>query len=572
MDDKRGALFCVLFYIILFNYFMEIEFFMVDCFKKDVSFLFLLSILLLSLPCSAMEPEDFDKNIQKRTFEVPTDEEKPLDSSISLKYMRFLHNIYQKRDDLENTNTYFVLSNSHALFSLYYNSEDVLYRCLMVLPKITKYITPYLPQKIQHDFQNVLNEINTQLEIYSFCLYTKPYIFEKVFGCSSLLLMNLLPADNEKDSFLPYQKEIEAAVYYFSKAAGWYGSERIQSNLKSLWESSLSDGLTIDDTNKNVTETNCHKEAFERIRKCILNKDDSAILCLKKYKNNIIEYNDLKSVYENVTYIDSGSTNNVYAATINRPRGDLPAGSRIAFKTRIECKNSSFNTLIEDIEPYSKISLLRDYNGTQISDYYAQMYGIYFGPLYPSDWKYGQKCRQMRYTEMELMDRTIETYWNETILDNFVFELCLGEWASRKISNIYIADSHHKQLCLKNVSYYRSYHIGHKTYLFPPGISPKRIDLDDFLVLTKDDSMKRFDCLNIMQSYFSVYSQFGSNNIEIKTSGEGRSVLTEMTEHGIFNVFEKYFSKYIVSSKELYEIPSKEIKHFYVPDEYLDNT
>lgn len=159
---------------------------------------------------------------------------------------------------------------------------------------------------------------------------------------------------------------------------------------------------------------------------------------------------------------------------------------------------------------------------------------------------------------MECVDTFFDKEYvgNVKIPDNVIFEQCLGEWATQKVAKVFIGDSKWRHYGLTNVDYYRVYHIGKDTYLFKPGKTPKRIDWDRFGYHRDEQARARYN------PYFVPPEYAQSEN--------GRKVLEDMFKDGIFTVFSKYFLEHKVSAHN--PIPTgRPLKHYYVPEEYLDN-
>lgn len=222
--------------------------------KRVANIVHLLSIIFVfSLPCMAMHYEpDEDQHPLSTSNTLKKDEE--FNTFIPSHYVRVLQDLYEKENQLKNTRTYFCLSASHSVISVFYNSEHVVFRAFCAgIPFIKNYIAPYLPQRAQPLFQVALDELSHQFEILRFCEYTKRYVAEKILGYTSLLLMNTLSSD---DRSYPYNEELEAAVYYFAKAAGWYKADMIQASLNHLWNQPLNFGAMgqeIGETPRNIS-------------------------------------------------------------------------------------------------------------------------------------------------------------------------------------------------------------------------------------------------------------------------------------------------------------------------------
>lgn len=282
--------------------------------------------------------------------------------------------------------------------------------------------------------------------------------------------------------------------------------------------------------------------------------------CLQEWPNYIDTPQVIQPLYDNIKKIGSGSRHDVYVATLRHDRQNVKRGTTIAL--RLKDIHQRTKSAPESLWAYSQVSMLRNYNGYQITEYYPEIYGVYYGPLRPS-WrkhpmsKFFTSYEGMHYTEMEHISSSfLDEYKhkNTKIPDNVIFEQCLGEWAAKKITKIAIADNKWQHYGLKDVSYYRAYYIGNTTYLFEPGKTPKRIDLDNFTQMDKQQSMKKY------QPNFALPKDAHSRN--------GRQVLEKISEEGLFRVFSKYFAAYKISTERPIPI-NQPVRHYYVPDEYL---
>jgi hypothetical protein len=211
-----------------------------------------------------------------------------------------------------------------------------------------------------------------------------------------------------------------------------------------------------------------------------------------------------------------------------------------------------------------------------VSEYFPEIYGSYFIQQIPAAHITGSDSIVSGYfnpekvvlmTEMELLDSDFEKYFaHKKIPDSVVFELALGEWAGANIAGMLIQDFKYRNVGLKEVDYYRAYHFGTEVILFPPGILPKRIDLDD-LVLLKQSDKKSANSIGLVESDFESLEakQFYK---EIRQAR--RSKL--LTDSGFLNKLAECFEGYKTTDDHLALIPPSKIKHFYIPDEYLQET
>ncbi len=270
----------------------------------------------------------------------------------------------------------------------------------------------------------------------------------------------------------------------------------------------------------------------------------------------------IKSFYDNITFVGTGGEYGVYSAILKQAREDVAAGTKIALRLRTasQCLGDATSLPIRQglscslpraLIAYSQLARLKS---RAISEYYPDMYGVYYGPSFPLLEPEIIGKRGEQYVEMEFVDTFFDSaFRHHKIPDNVVFEQCLGEWATRKISRIHIDDAKWRHYGLKEVNYSRAYHIGEEIYLFGPGKTPKRVDLDIFGYPTEQDLEEKF------RPHFAEADQIESAN--------AREAYTRMGDEGIFNVFSKYFSDYKVSKQDI-DLYAP-VKHYFVPAEHL---
>lgn len=128
---------------------------------------------------------------------------------------KLIYDLGEKKDGLQKTYMYWTLSTAHAGYSLVYNSEDVLYRCLHVSLNIAPYITPHLPSRAQLYFQGGISGAGILLEGMRALVHTKRWAWEQILGYTSLYFMKALPEGT-------LGEELQGGLYFFFKAAGFY--------------------------------------------------------------------------------------------------------------------------------------------------------------------------------------------------------------------------------------------------------------------------------------------------------------------------------------------------------------
>jgi hypothetical protein len=128
---------------------------------------------------------------------------------------KIIYDLGEKKDQLQKTYMYWTLSTANAGYSLYYSSEDAVYRCLHVALNIAPYVTPYLPSGVRPYFQGGVNGTGFFLEGMRALVHTKQWAWEQILGYSSLCFMKALPEGT-------LGEEMQGGLYFFFKTAGFY--------------------------------------------------------------------------------------------------------------------------------------------------------------------------------------------------------------------------------------------------------------------------------------------------------------------------------------------------------------
>ena len=207
-----------------------------------------------------------------------------------------------------------------------------------------------------------------------------------------------------------------------------------------------------------------------------------------------LSLNDLFEMYSNLTPINFGSDHCIYKATLNHDRLAAPKGTTIALRVYIIPKNrENRKNHRHSLIAYGFLHKLRQHS---ISNYIAPYYGHYYAPALPDlgsyigNEKYIKKfpisAYYFSYTEMEYMSSTYdkENFFSikpsTPLTARIVIEEIIGEWAVQKFAHLKIEDDKRRQYGLVNDDHYLVYKIGEKKYLFEPGFSPRRLDLDHY--------------------------------------------------------------------------------------------
>ncbi len=306
-------------------------------------------------------------------------------------------------------------------------------------------------------------------------------------------------------------------------------------------------------------------------------------------------------LYSNVELIGAGGQAFVFGANLkyDRPNLGLKAGDRIALRPNTlsveaeEWENSRTyykKTLDRAAEVMIRTHQLAvgTENQKPVSEFFPRIYGIYFSRRVPAekvkinpkspnwikklfannfdDVPYFYNINKIQQqVEMELVDADMEDYFenNRSIPDSIIFETSIGIWAGVSLAGVQVLDAKRRNFGVKGVNYYRAYHIGKEVLLFEPGIIPKRLDLNDcrLLLSSEERVLSRHDGLIFNPDTYGI-------------SEEARDFLREHNRSDPDFVFFKrllnYFSKYIVTENSLKAIPNNLVKHFHIPDNFLN--
>lgn len=186
--------------------------------------------------------------------------------------------------------------------------------------------------------------------------------------------------------------------------------------------------------------------------------------------------NDFKTLSSN------GQDAVVYSVHLaaDRPNARIPSGRAIALRV---AKNGDKYDRDSAAITIKKFAQVQELNAKYIK-FYPEFYGAY---LAKADIKY-QRYVPAMCQEMELMDGTIASHFNvgndynwrrpsPKIPDHFIFEWCLGEWASAYFAGVGSSDNKMENFGVLNEPTARRYIIEGHEFVLPPGLMPKRLDL-----------------------------------------------------------------------------------------------
>lgn len=279
------------------------------------------------------------------------------------------------------------------------------------------------------------------------------------------------------------------------------------------------------------------------------------IHCIHGVKEKFIDYSaeQILAFYKDIKHIGGGGEHAIYKVTLRDDRNEVDAGSSIALRIRASVPKTVPRVIPEAIKAYSKLEILRR---SQISNYIPPFYGFYYGPHLPELKKaYVPEEGTIMYTEMELMDTTYEKeYMKEKKLvpARVICEALLGQWALQKIAKTYIGDDKLRQYGLKWDEDYLVYHIGKRAYLFPPGYSPRRLDIDTFFIEGTPEAPFSWN-----ENDDFLYNRAASQNLKM--------LYEEINTKGLFRSIEDNLQEFEISEKK--PIPHKGVEHLYISEE-----
>ncbi|MBX9785833.1 MAG: hypothetical protein K2Y08_00700 [Alphaproteobacteria bacterium] len=277
--------------------------------------------------------------------------------------------------------------------------------------------------------------------------------------------------------------------------------------------------------------------------------------CIHGVKEKFIYYSaeQILAFYKDIKHIGAGGEHTLYKVTLRDDRNEVDAGSSIALRIRMSVPKTVPRIIPEAIKAYSKLEILRR---SQISNYIPPFYGFYYGPHLPELKKaYVPEEGMIMYTEMELMDTTYEKEYmkeKKLVSARVICEALLGQWALQKVAKIYIGDDRLRQYGLKWDEDYLVYHIGKRAYLFPPGYSPRRLDLDIFFIEGTPEAPFSW---NEKDNFLYKRAEF--QNL--------KNLYEEINTKGLFRSIEDNLQEFEVSEKN--PIPHKGVKHLYISEE-----
>ncbi len=195
------------------------------------------------------------------------------------------------------------------------------------------------------------------------------------------------------------------------------------------------------------------------------------------------------SFYQNVTRINQGVENLIFKATLAHNRSSICKGETVALRVaRLSPGFSRFN--IMQLLASLHLSKLRE---DSVSDFIPDIHGVYFTSCFPADEEIF-RCKpgfQLFFIEMDYIESSYlgKYYLSEDLKETIpvsprvAFEEVIGRWAVAQKGQCSIDDPDGnvpRHRLLHHDSQFLVYQLGNKTYLFPPGYSPRQVDFDNF--------------------------------------------------------------------------------------------
>ena len=157
----------------------------------------------------------------------------------------------------------------------------------------------------------------------------------------------------------------------------------------------------------------------------------------------------------------------------------------------IRWRNISNNTAMA-----SHLSQLSSENGRSICDYFLQPQAVFsvckpkefYSHLSPKTWAL---CEEMDLLDGDWLHLKQVKGSPKFIDDALFFESCVGEWAQHFYGGVTISDDKLRNRGYIVVDYARCYVIEGKCYLFAPGATARRLDLDLYARLPQDEQSSR---------------------------------------------------------------------------------
>lgn len=303
--------------------------------------------------------------------------------------------------------------------------------------------------------------------------------------------------------------------------------------------------------------SNAAQEIFRALKR--VNVKESPLLTYSDLPDFSRSPGILFSLWEKSSFIGGGDEARVYElkSRIDRPEIGIKQGQSLAVRISERKKDSNLMMGVKEgmtIKYFTmKLSDSLAQLNDEIASFFPRHYGFYFGPAIEKKSSIVFKSEHKKdyvnlYEEMEYFP---EDLYLST--DSEFFEFCYGQWAGAVIAGVNTtSDNKAKNYRGIHADYYRIYHLGDNSYLFPPSIIPKRIDLDSIWPLSAEQKNKFY-----YKCELPFIFQNNLTNLSKKAYGELNKGKT------IFEVFSEIFEPYKISTKN--PVPTgKPVKHYYM--------
>lgn len=307
--------------------------------------------------------------------------------------------------------------------------------------------------------------------------------------------------------------------------------------------------------------------AFESIKWDLRTLGTEACINYDYFKYQIPEYgspNPIDSFYEDIEAIGGGSTHRLFKTTLKQHRATVENGTTIALRVKETSSDKKKRWFPRSLEAAMHLSQLRELGLTY---YIPEVYSVYYTPYDPSLGFSGNPDQVLLVVEMEHLETDYEREFHynnrKPISPRVAFEHVIGKWALDRISGCSIMDPDGDVLrhyMLKDDPDYLVCHIGERSYIFPPGLSPRQIDYDDFIYYSRPISQKEFET-------GVIYQNSRDYLLDKVESSSIRSFLEQVPEKGFLRSVYDNLDEFKVSPSN--PLPSRGVRHLYISEDDL---
>jgi|GEM_PF-5524604 len=250
---------------------------------------------------------------------------------------------------------------------------------------------------------------------------------------------------------------------------------------------------------------------------------------------------DIHTLYTEITLLNAGSEHRIYLATDKDGKKIIVRVNRTGYDLEhISRKLTLPASMI--LRAYNRLVKTREF-----SDYIPEIFAVYytkntnfngFSYIGPDDFLF---C-----TEMEFIPKDYQSLYYIEQIDQLmdprtIFEEVLGNYVTEVVERCNINDPdgdvlrHH---LYRENEYPVCYRIGDDIYLLPPGISPHRVDYDNF------ESLSGTRPFRVPAFLFDHAPE------------EMKSFLNDINQKGLFESIRLHFSKFLISEEDLKNYPN----------------